>query len=179
MIRDLIQEGRGLQVSIKGKVTGYERILWRGIVGHMNEGSVKVTLRPMKRAMGRGGLKGIGSVRLHEMTRGRYDIRFHRFDGGAPLITMGYIAHEMTHVRQFTRGQLRYEDGMIQWHGKPYMSGADYAAITNYAKYAKLPWEAEAIRVGKTLPQQWLRSTTPSLKGQDPTLDYMIDNDLL
>ena len=166
-------------VPIKGKVTGYERILWRGIVGHMNEGGVKVTLRPMKRAMGKGGLKGIGAVRLNEMTQGKYEIRFHRFDAGAPLITMGYIAHEMTHVRQYLRGQLKHEHGMIVWHGKPYMSAADYAAITNWSEYAKLPWEAEAIQVQKTLPRQWLHTALPSLKGQDRTLDYLIDNDLL
>ena len=70
-------------------------------------------------------------------------------------------------------------DGMILWHGKPYMSASDYQAITDYHKYAKLPWEVEAIHAQKTLPRQWLRSNIPKLKGQDPTLDYLIDNDLL
>ena len=75
-----------MMVPIKGKVTSYERILWRALVGHMTEGSIKISLRPLKRMSGgRGKLKGLGAVRMHEMARGKYDIRFHRFDGGHPL----------------------------------------------------------------------------------------------
>ena len=175
LIRELL-EARILLVPIKGKVTSYERILWRGLVGHMNEGAIKVSLRPLKRMAHKG---QFASVRPHEMARGKYEIRFHRFDGGAPLITMGYIAHEMTHVRQYVRGHLKVEDGFIVWHGKPYMPAREYAAITNYAKYKKLPWEAEAISVQKTLPKQFIRANGPSLRGQDRMLDYMMDNDLL
>ena len=173
MIRDLIQEARVAAIPIKAKVMNHERILWRGLIGHMTEGKIKITLRPQKRSGG----TSFASVRLNEMVRGRYDIRFHRFDAYAPLTTMGYIAHEMTHVKQYIRGHLGLEDRQILWHGKPYMDAAEYAAITNYSVYKKLPWEAEAIHVAKTLPRQWLRSAIPSLKGKDPILDYLIKHD--
>jgi hypothetical protein len=159
-------------VPIKGKLKPYQRIVFRAFVEHMTEGQIKITLRPQKR---RG--KKIGDVRYEDLERGKADIRF--LNAGSLLMSMGYIAHEMTHVRQYIRGHLRVEDGMFLWHGKPHTSVKDYAAITNYAKYAKLPWEAEAIRIQKTLPRQWLRSSIPSLKGKDRTLDYLIDNDLL
>ena len=169
------REARTL-IPIKGKAKPYERIVFRALVGHMAEPAIKVTLRPLKR-MG----PKIGDVRYEDLERGRAEIRF--LSKGSLLMSCGYIAHEMTHVKQYVRGDLRVSitrDGPVfLWQGKPYMSAKDYAAITNYAEYAKLPWEAEAIRVQKTLPRQWLSSAVPSLRGQDPTLDYLIDNDLL
>jgi hypothetical protein len=166
-------------VPIKGKLKPYERIVFRGLVEHMDVGSMKLMLRPFKR-MGR--RRKMGDVRYGDLERGRAEIRF--LNAGSLLMSCSYIAHEMTHVKQYVRGHLRVDfaqegNPMFLWHGKPYMSVRDYGAITNYAEYAKLPWEAEAIRVQETLPRQWLASAIPSLRGQDKTLDYLIDNDLL
>jgi hypothetical protein len=53
-----------------------------------------------------------------------------------------FLAHEMVHVKQYAKGELRdyiYHDGIIGW------KGAKYAAYTSGPEYADLPWEVEAF----------------------------------
>ena len=50
-----------------------------------------------------------------------------------------WTAHEMTHLRQFVRGELvDYEDGQVQWKDKTY---------DGEIEHSKAPWEREAYKM--------------------------------
>ena len=53
------------------------------------------------------------------------------------------IAHEMTHLKQFVKGELYdREDGSVQWKSKRYI---------RKLKYDDMPWEKEAYRLENKL----------------------------
>jgi hypothetical protein len=54
-----------------------------------------------------------------------------------------WLAHEMTHVKQFVKGELfDYQDGSVQWKSKRYRRNLSYS---------KSPWEREAYRMENKL----------------------------
>ena len=54
-----------------------------------------------------------------------------------------WIAHEMTHLKQFVKGELYdWEDGSVQWKTKRYI---------RTFKYDDMPWEKEAYRLENKL----------------------------
>jgi hypothetical protein len=63
-----------------------------------------------------------------------------------------FLAHEMVHVKQYTKGELRdyiYHDDIIGW------KGAKYPAYTSGPEYADLPWEVEAFCREEELYEKW------------------------
>lgn len=53
-----------------------------------------------------------------------------------------FLAHEMVHVKQYAKGELRdyiYHDDKIGW------KGVKYPAYTSGPEYIDLPWEVEAF----------------------------------
>lgn len=98
-------------------------------------------------------------------------------DGGIRY-SLSNLAHELIHVLQYQRGDLRFEGQDILWRGAVAMSGVDYAALT-YAQHAALPWEREAIEQGERKVAAFLSDVKSMMKGRDSTLDYLIDHDLL
>jgi hypothetical protein len=160
-------------IAIKGKLHTYERVLFRGLAESMYQGEIKVTLLPQKSVGG-----ATGSVIYGDLEKGKCDLRFKRHDGNV-VLSMAYIAHEMTHLKQYLSGALKICDGSIYWKGDRHMSVSEYQAVTDYYDYKTLPWEAEAYEAQDTLPRQYLLENGPALKGVDSTLDYLIDNDLL
>ena len=57
-----------------------------------------------------------------------------------------WIAHEMTHLKQFVKGELYdWEDGSVQWKTKRYI---------RTLKYDDMPWEKEAYRLENKLFQE-------------------------
>jgi hypothetical protein len=61
-------------------------------------------------------------------------------------IMIATLAHELSHVKQYATGQLRYDYGNSNisiWEGKKYNS--------DIIPYEKLPWEIDAIQSEKAL----------------------------
>lgn len=79
------------------------------------------------------------------------------------------LAHELTHLKQYSSGRLemiyrvkkvrgknKLEFDSINWEGKKYISASDYSSIKSMGslskaglgKYKSLPWEAEAYSAG-------------------------------
>lgn len=92
------------------------------------------------------------------------------------------LIHELTHVKQVTKGELNPSSdwkSMI-WKDDYVLSVSDYKkAMRNFAKYKELPWEAEAYsNMGdKELLNKFFKSKYwVGLKGKDATLDFIIDN---
>lgn len=121
----------------------------------------------------------VGDVNLGEMMSGIFNITT-KGDRGVS-VTLINIAHEMTHIKQFLRGELgASESGThITWKNKMYISVEDYNSIT-YTKYKNLPWEKEAIEQSKSLFKQYeVSGRIDLLTGKNNTLDYLISNDLV
>jgi hypothetical protein len=91
------------------------------------------------------------------------------------------IAHEFTHIAQFIKGDLDYtkDEKTFLWKGKENLTIKEYNSITNYNEYKKVPWEKEAYENQEKLPVKYQSSDFfKKLKGIDPTIDFMIDNNL-
>lgn len=91
------------------------------------------------------------------------------------------LIHELTHVKQISKGELRPSNDYkeVLWKGKPVISAKEYSNFRrqDIAKYKSLPWEKEAYSNMKPLYNQFLSSKQWSnLVGQDPTLDYILSN---
>jgi hypothetical protein len=100
------------------------------------------------------------------------------FEAGSIPTSLSAIGHELTHVLQHKRGDLSFEGDTILWKRRPYMTRAEYDAL-DYKGHGKLPWEKQAVIEGKARAQAFLKSAPTTLRGKDPALDYMFDNDLL
>ncbi len=163
------------RLKFVGKLHASERIFIAAFVSHMLKGQLKgmkITLRARK---GLG--KNFGYVRHDDLGKGSYDVYFDSSPGISAL-TLGYVAHELTHVLQYVRGDLSFKGDTFIWKGKPAIKAVDYNKLS-HAQYAKLPWELEAIKNQKTKGREFVSTRLKDLKGRDPTLDYIIDNNLL
>ena len=111
---------------------------------------------------------------------GKYKIKVN--DAMLPVL-LSRIGHEFTHLVQFRDKDLDLDEKskMLLWEGKPYMTITEYNKTTNYEKYKKIPWEAAAIEAGPKLVKEYQSSKDLEelKKSKDPTLRYIIDNDLL
>lgn len=57
------------------------------------------------------------------------------------------LAHEMVHVKQFSRKELRFGHKADTWYGKKYY----HEQSTSWAAYNALPWEKEATKLENKL----------------------------
>jgi hypothetical protein len=158
------------ETRFKGKLAKPHQIIYKAFVEEMVGSGTTVYLHPRK-SLGR----SIGFINSSDLDRGVTHIYFE--DGYLP-VALSNIGHELTHVLQHKRGDLAFEKDMILWKRQPYMSKDDYDALPSHSAHGKLPWEEQANREGKARAQAF-RKTIPSLRGKDPQLDWMIDNDLI
>lgn len=101
-------------------------------------------------------------------------------DDASLIMTIQYLAHELTHVKQDEYGDLEVKNGMMLWKGEEILSKKDYDKNKDYNLHAKLPWEAEAYTNQKSLPQLYYKSKEfVEVMNSDPTLKYMLDNNLV
>lgn len=120
--------------------------------------------------------KTFGYVDLYSLEKGIYEIKIE--DGGTIYI-LSLISHELTHIIQYLTNKLNYEDNMIVWNNKPYITLEDYNSL-DIENYKKLPWEKEAYDNQDKLFNEYKSKTKFSnIKNKDTTLDFLIDNDLL
>lgn len=64
------------------------------------------------------------------------------------------IFHEMVHVRQHERGQLKDKGIVKSWKGTEYISIYDTVDT-----YKKLPWEEEAYRLQEEMYNKWIQTS--------------------
>jgi hypothetical protein len=91
------------------------------------------------------------------------------------------LIHELTHVKQVSKGELlpNKDYTSILWKGKEYIAVKDYNKLMKKSPtdYMKLPWEVEANSNMTSLYPQFIQSKYwKGLSGKDQTLDYIMDN---
>lgn len=68
------------------------------------------------------------------------------------LITL--VFHEMVHVRQHERGELRDHGIRKMWKGEEHIS-----IFSTTEEYMELPWEEEAYRLQEEMYKEWMMIT--------------------
>ena len=90
------------------------------------------------------------------------------------------IIHEMTHVKQIHKGELRPSDDFksILWKDNYELSILDYKkSQKDFKTYSNLPWEKEAYKNMNLYMDKYLESKELNdLKGKDNFLDFVIDS---
>jgi tRNA nucleotidyltransferase/poly(A) polymerase len=122
-----------------------------------------------------------GDIVLNDNTLNKDKFYLHFNPNASYSFIIESIIHELIHVKQISKGELRpssdYKE--LLWKGKPAISVSDYKKFQrkDYNEYKKLPWEAEAYSGMKPLYREFLKSKQlQSLKGKDENLDYIISN---
>jgi hypothetical protein len=161
------------------KVRGHKLSLWKRIlithyVNYMftelgTNFPLTISLKKMR--------KGVhGSMELNLIKSGANAISLSA-DLGPPLL-MKFIAHETIHIKQVNDGRLSADDTHLRWDNEPTIEISEYTQLTNkdYAKYAALPWEAEAIKNSQIIMRSYIDNEVyKELQGQDKWLDVVID----
>lgn len=156
------------RIKFSGKVKPFEKVLFGAFAEWMLGGaSVAITLKA-RESLG----KSFGYVRPADLEKGKYEVHF---EAGGSRAALGAIAHELTHVLQYLRGDLDVVDGTFVWKKTPALSVEEYNGL-GYSDYSKLPWEKEAIRAQKTKADEFIGTKLQELKGADPSLDFIIDH---
>lgn len=89
--------------------------------------------------------------------KGRAVIFVNRELKKAELFTV--VVHEMTHVSQYLRGDLKSNDDGFIWRGKVFSFSDAYWENIDYYKYRSLPWESEAYATGEVLTEMMWNTT--------------------
>ena len=121
-------------------------------------------------------VENFGSINLSEDSNIIKIVNFKDFNiNGADII------HEFTHIKQKLNHEIYVEKVnrryVIFWHGEPFISHSAYLR-SNREAYYNFPWEVEAYENMKLLPDFHKSPHLRNLRGSNPTLDYMFDNDL-
>lgn len=122
-----------------------------------------------------------GDIVLNDNTLNKDKFYLHFNPNASYSFIIHSIIHELIHVKQISKGELRpspdYKE--LLWKGKSVISVSDYKKFQrkNFNEYKKLPWEAEAYGGMKPLYREFLKSKQfQSLKGKDENLDNIISN---
>lgn len=83
------------------------------------------------------------------LDKGQHDIELQQGLIEEDLVTA--LFHEMVHIRQHERGQLKDKGVIKSWKGEEYISIYDTVET-----YKNLPWEEEAYRLQEEMYEQWL-----------------------
>lgn len=122
----------------------------------------------------------IGDVVLSDasINKGKFTLHFNPNQGYRMII--GALIHELTHVKQISKGELRASEDWksVLWKDDTELSVKDYKkAQKNYDNYKNLAWEKEAYDNQNNLKNEYISSKYfKNLKGKDDTLDFIIDN---
>lgn len=99
-------------------------------------------------------MPGLNKIRVRSTTNKHFEgwayvndknnaeISINRKISGAKLFSV--VAHEMTHVSQFLRGDLESLEDGFKWKGQVFKYSDKAFKKMNYEKYRALPWETEA-----------------------------------
>lgn len=163
--------------KIMGKIKPFEKVIFTAFVEYFRNRfnvSGDVRLRALKKIP----KNKFGYVNLNDLDRGIYTVTVER--GSIPY-TFYVMTHEFTHLHQFIQHKIGSEGDMITWNGKPHISVSEYNSMS-YNTYKELPWEREAIKnsKNKSIYNDFMRSDYyTNMRGLDPMVDYIMDNDLM
>ena len=157
----------------EGKISTWQKLYRQSIVDFFfRKYKLKATIKykPIKSK------KFFGDVVLNNdsINKHIFTLRYNP-DSGFEYMLMS-ILHELTHVKQTIKKHLSVDDKgtIILWKGKKVILVNDYKNI-KYDEYKQLPWEVEAIKLSKSLPEEFYKSPEYlSLEGKDKSLDYII-----
>ncbi len=160
------------------KISKPEKLLNDAIIGYMKD---KFKFNPNKITVKKKlSDSTFGDVVLSDssLNKGNFTIHFNPDSGYRYRI--GALIHELTHVKQISKGELRPSEDWkkVLWKNNYEVSVKDYKkAGKNIEQYKSLPWEKEAYENQKNLVNDFLASKYfKELKGKDKTLDFIIDN---
>jgi hypothetical protein len=114
--------------------------------------------------------KYFGYVDLKQLDKGNQTIRI---EDASLKIVLKRIAHEITHIIQYKKGDLNYKDDQITWKGKSIISIKDYNNAA-HDTHNNLPFEKEAIESKKSV-DQYITKELNKFKGSSPTMDFIIE----
>ncbi len=166
-----------IEYKLLGKLKKHEKILYNNYLDFLQEYfktniNIEVSFRkPNKKRL-------FGWIDLIALSEKKYKIIVEN----NPYEILGKIGHEFMHINQYIKGDLRFTDDFktFLWQGKENLTIKEYNKITNLSEYKKVPWEAEAYQMQEKLPNLYKKSEQyNTLKGQDPNIDFMLDNDLI
>lgn len=124
----------------------------------------------------------IGDISLSDAAVNRHKFTLHFNPNQSTLYLIKTLIHELTHINQVVKGELRPNDtwDKILWKDDFSITLKEFRKTTkNFKEYSNLPWEVEAYKnqKDKSLLNKLLRSSYwKELKGKDATLDFIIDN---
>lgn len=82
--------------------------------------------------------------------RGEHEIDIRKGLSDADLATV--VFHEVVHLKQYERGQLK-DDGFVKsWNGEEYIY-----VFSTVDEYKQFPWEEEAYRVQEEMYTKWIQ----------------------
>ena len=176
LIKKLLIEG--LLNEENKKIKKYEKLLIDSVIEFMQD---KLKFNPNKITVKKKlSNTHIGDVVLSDasINKGEFILNYNPNQGYRMII--GALIHELTHVKQISNGELRVSEDWksILWKDDTELSVKDYKkAQKNYDNYKNLAWEKEAYDNQNNLKNEYISSEYfNNLKGQDPTLDFIIDN---
>jgi len=160
------------------KLKSYETLMVKSVVAFMMNAfnfKAKIIVKKKDKA----GMIGDISLNTNSVDNNKFYLHFNPNQSYKMIIQS--ILHELTHVKQVSKGELlpNKDYTTILWKGKEYITAKEYGKLmkSNIGEYMKLPWEMEANKNMNNLYTSFINSKYwKELKGKDVTLDYIIDN---
>ena len=158
------------------KMKPYEKLIVNSIIEFMKSKygfDAKIIVKK-KEAKGM-----IGDVVLNDNSLNNNKFYLHFNPSQSITMMIKSLIHELTHVKQISRKELKPSDDykMILWKNKPIISVSDYKkTMKNFGEYKKLPWESEAYINMAKLYKTFLNSSQWKRLSGDDNIDYIKQN---
>ena len=172
------KEHYGSMILETTKIKPYEKLLIDSVIDFMQD---MFKFKPKKIIVKKKKSNThIGDVSLSDasMNKGKFTLHYNPDQGYRMQIES--LIHELTHVKQISKGELKASDDwkIVIWKDDYKLSVKDLQkAGKNFQQYKTLPWEKEAYDNQHNLVDKYMSSKHfKNLKGKDPTLDFIIDN---
>lgn len=156
----------------------YEKLIVGAVVAFMKD-TYNFDAKIMVKKVNKVGL--LGDVVLNDNSINKNKFTVQVASNQSIKFLLNSLIHELTHVKQISKGELRPSDDYksLRWKGKHFITVKDYKSIgrVGIEKYKQLPWEAEAYGAAEKLDDSFLKSKYwTNLKGKDPIMDQIMDN---
>lgn len=161
------------------KMDPHEKLIAGSVIEFMNK---KFGIKPKIIVKKKDSKGWIGDVVLNDNSVNGNKFYLHVAPGTSYRYMISTMLHELTHVKQISKGELLPTKDWkgIQWKKKPYISVKDYNKLMktrDIKVYESLPWEKEARANQKKLLKVFFKSPEwNNLRGKSDTMDYVMDN---
>lgn len=161
------------------KIKKHEKLFIDAVISFLKEHwdfDAKITVRKKQNSS----LIGDISLNTNSVYNNKFTVHFNPNQSYLEIVKS--LIHELTHVKQVSKGKLRPSDDWkhILWEDDFNISVKDYRKkMKDFNEYKNLPWEKQAydnmldlsLREKLFNSKQW-----KSLKGKDVNLDFIISN---